>query len=117
MSLAADTSQVVFDQDNQNIHLAQGANCGTNLVAIGKGVDAVPSLQGDCVAPILATVATNAMVASTAKSAMTVATKATSRPITIRPKTTSRIVGPARSTRTTVTKKPGATGFVDSDNW
>ncbi|KAN0089369.1 acid protease [Hyaloscypha variabilis] len=108
---------VVFDQDNQNIHLAQGANCGTNLVAIGKGVDAVPSLQGDCVAPILATVATNAMVASTAKSAMTVATKATSSPITIRPKTTSRIVGPARSTRTTVTKKPGATGFVDSDNW
>ncbi|GAB1315529.1 hypothetical protein MFIFM68171_05739 [Madurella fahalii] len=39
---------VVFDQDNRNLHIAQAANCGTNLVAIGSGEDAVPSSTGDC---------------------------------------------------------------------
>ncbi|CZT10608.1 uncharacterized protein RAG0_15026 [Rhynchosporium agropyri] len=39
---------VVFDQDNQNIHLANAKNCGTNLVAIGSGPDAVPSIVGAC---------------------------------------------------------------------
>ena len=42
---------VVFDQDNRNIHLAQAANCGTNLVAIGSGANAVPSTAGRCSAP------------------------------------------------------------------
>ncbi len=32
---------VVYDQDNQNLLLANAANCGTNLVAIGKGADSV----------------------------------------------------------------------------
>ncbi|KAK3940419.1 aspartic peptidase domain-containing protein [Diplogelasinospora grovesii] len=39
---------VVYDQDNRNLHLAQAANCGTNLVAIGSGVNAVPSSTGAC---------------------------------------------------------------------
>ncbi|OAA73342.1 Peptidase A1 [Cordyceps fumosorosea ARSEF 2679] len=39
---------VVFDQDNKNLWLAQAADCGTNLVAFGKGSDAVTALQGDC---------------------------------------------------------------------
>ncbi|KAK4098000.1 acid protease [Parathielavia hyrcaniae] len=39
---------VVFDQDNRNLHIAQAANCGTNLVAIGSGEDAVPSSTGQC---------------------------------------------------------------------
>ncbi|KAK3372061.1 aspartic peptidase domain-containing protein [Podospora didyma] len=37
---------VVYDWDNQKIHLAQTADCGTNLVAIGSGSNAVPSLAG-----------------------------------------------------------------------
>ncbi|KAL2259276.1 hypothetical protein VTK26DRAFT_7110 [Humicola hyalothermophila] len=41
---------VVFDQDNRNLHIAQAANCGENLVAIGRGPDAVPSSTGDCTA-------------------------------------------------------------------
>lgn len=41
---------VVYDQDNRNLHLAQAANCGTNLVAISSGPDAVPSVTGDCTA-------------------------------------------------------------------
>ncbi|KAL1836513.1 hypothetical protein VTJ49DRAFT_5053 [Mycothermus thermophilus] len=39
---------VVFDQDQRNLHIAQAANCGENLVAIGSGKDAVPSRTGDC---------------------------------------------------------------------
>lgn len=39
---------VVYDQDNQNLHLANAKNCGTNLVAIGTGPDAVPSVVGAC---------------------------------------------------------------------
>ncbi|KAH8907615.1 acid protease [Coniochaeta sp. PMI_546] len=39
---------VVYDQDNRNLHLAQAANCGTNLQAIGSGINAVPSATGDC---------------------------------------------------------------------
>ncbi|KAF7544853.1 hypothetical protein G7Z17_g9636 [Cylindrodendrum hubeiense] len=39
---------VVYDWDNKNIFIANGDNCGTNLVAIGSGSDAVPSLIGDC---------------------------------------------------------------------
>ncbi len=42
---------VVYDQDNEQMHLANSANCGTNLVAIGKGVDAVPSITGACPKP------------------------------------------------------------------
>ncbi|KAJ4390874.1 hypothetical protein N0V93_004473 [Gnomoniopsis smithogilvyi] len=50
---------VVYDQDNANLHLAQAANCGTNLVAISSGTDAVPSVTGDCTGSS-ATVATAA---------------------------------------------------------
>ena len=42
---------LVFDQDNHNIHLAQGANCGSEIVAIGKGAGAVPSVAGLCPPP------------------------------------------------------------------
>ena len=42
---------VVYDQDNQNLHLAESADCGSNLVAIGRGKDAVPNVTGDCSAP------------------------------------------------------------------
>lgn len=48
---------VVYDQDNGNLHLAQAANCGSNLVAISSGSDAVPSITGDCTGST-ATVAT-----------------------------------------------------------
>ncbi|CAG9954136.1 unnamed protein product [Clonostachys rosea f. rosea IK726] len=39
---------VVYDWDNRNIHIANNEDCGSNLVAIGKGTNAVPSLTGDC---------------------------------------------------------------------
>ncbi|KAE8454490.1 hypothetical protein EG329_000113 [Mollisiaceae sp. DMI_Dod_QoI] len=59
---------VVYDQDNRNIHLANAANCGSNLVPIGKGPGSVPDLVGDCPEPVAAapkTVATPAAPATT----------------------------------------------------
>jgi hypothetical protein len=38
----------VYDWDNRNVHLANNDDCGSNLVAIGSGPDAVPSLVGEC---------------------------------------------------------------------
>ncbi|RFU73371.1 secreted aspartic ase [Trichoderma arundinaceum] len=40
---------VVFDWDNQNIHVAANEDCGTELIPIGSGPDSVPSgLIGGC---------------------------------------------------------------------
>lgn len=36
----------VFDWDNQQVHLAQAADCGSQVVAIGTGRDAVPTGVG-----------------------------------------------------------------------
>lgn len=39
-------SYAVFDWDNQQVHLAQAADCGSNIVAIGSGTGAVPTASG-----------------------------------------------------------------------
>ncbi|GJN67732.1 hypothetical protein PLICBS_001760 [Purpureocillium lilacinum] len=39
---------VVYDQDNKNIYIANNEDCGSNLIAIGKGPNAVPSVVGEC---------------------------------------------------------------------
>jgi hypothetical protein len=39
---------VVYDWDNRNVWLANNEDCGTNLVAIGSGPNAVPDLVGEC---------------------------------------------------------------------
>lgn len=51
---------VVYDQDNGNLHLAQAEDCGENIIAIGSGVDAVPSSTGQCTGPA-GTVASTAL--------------------------------------------------------
>lgn len=56
---------VVYDQDNRNLHLAQAANCGTNVVAIGSGSGAVPSVTGDCTAAEAANATVNLDVTKT----------------------------------------------------
>lgn len=50
---------VVYDQENRNLHLAQAADCGSNVVVIGTGPDAVPSSTGMC--PASSTVAATCM--------------------------------------------------------
>ncbi|XWW92354.1 hypothetical protein V2A60_000277 [Cordyceps javanica] len=56
----------VFDQDNKNVWLAQSADCGTNLVAFGKGANAVEALQGDCGKPPVTSSSTTTTTTSTA---------------------------------------------------
>lgn len=38
----------MYDWDNRNVWLANNEDCGTNLVAIGTGPNAVPDLVGEC---------------------------------------------------------------------
>ncbi|PHH63875.1 hypothetical protein CDD80_1169 [Ophiocordyceps camponoti-rufipedis] len=38
---------VVYDWDNRNIHLAPSHDCGSRLIPIGAGPDAVPSVPGE----------------------------------------------------------------------
>lgn len=62
---------VVYDQDNRNLHLAQAANCGSNLIAIGSGKDAVPSSTGDCTATSAGSLATGTLTADTSAPTVT----------------------------------------------
>lgn len=62
---------VVYDQDNGNLHLAQAANCGTNLVAISSGVGAVPSVTGDCTGSSASVATASFSYASTAPTVTT----------------------------------------------
>lgn len=39
-------SYAVFDWDNEQVHLAQAADCGSKVVAIGSGANAVPTDSG-----------------------------------------------------------------------
>ncbi|KAM6517934.1 hypothetical protein FSOLCH5_006704 [Fusarium solani] len=39
---------VVFDWDNEEIHIAQAANCSSEIVPIGRGSGAVPAVVGAC---------------------------------------------------------------------
>lgn len=39
---------VVYDMDNRNLHIAKSNDCGSALLPIGSGPDAVPSVEGDC---------------------------------------------------------------------
>ena len=56
---------VVYDQDNRNLHLAQAANCGTNILSIGSGSNAVPSATGDCTAAAAVSATVNLDVTKT----------------------------------------------------
>ena len=42
------SAYAVYDWDNRNIHLAQSSTCNTNIIPIGQGANAVPSITGDC---------------------------------------------------------------------
>jgi hypothetical protein len=50
----------VFDWDNAAVHIAQAANCGTEIVAIGSGVGAVPAVSGNCGGASIPSVTTSA---------------------------------------------------------
>ncbi|KAG5947091.1 hypothetical protein E4U59_002071 [Claviceps monticola] len=43
---------VVYDMDNRQVHVGNNEDCGSSLLAIGSGPDAVPSVQGECGKPV-----------------------------------------------------------------
>ncbi|CZR62854.1 uncharacterized protein PAC_12751 [Phialocephala subalpina] len=90
---------VVYDQDNQNIHLANAASCGTNLVSIGKGSNAVPDLAGECPEAVSKEVATPLAPVTTVTSPTPKSTKTSS----------------SRRGRTTSTPKPTQTLAAGDD--
>ncbi|KAL7937143.1 acid protease [Trichoderma chlorosporum] len=91
---------VVFDWDNQNIHIAANEDCGTELIPIGSGPDAVPaSAIGQC--PSTVNQATSAVQNTTsAVQNMTSAAASTSKLASTSAVTTSGVplsTGPASS--------------------
>ena len=62
---------VVFDQDNQEIWVDQTADCGSAIVPIGKGVDAVPQVKG-CSCPVSSTSSSLTSLPTSSVSASTV---------------------------------------------
>ncbi|KAH8896865.1 acid protease [Thozetella sp. PMI_491] len=108
---------VVYDQDNNNIHIAQAANCGSNIVAISSGPDAVPSTTGDCGSSPSSTQASSSAspssshysTTSTASSRSATGTSTTAR--TVQTTTTSSIsASSSGGTQAATTGSLGASG-------
>ncbi|UNI18694.1 hypothetical protein JDV02_004949 [Purpureocillium takamizusanense] len=102
---------VVYDWDNRNIHLANNEDCGSKLVAIGKGSNAVPSVEGDCGKPVTTTTTASSSTipptTSSAKPTITTATNSTSAvPTTKLTTSTSATISPTHGNNSTVTTKP-----------
>ncbi|KAG6054350.1 hypothetical protein E4U17_003865 [Claviceps sp. LM77 group G4] len=56
---------VVYDMDNRQVHVGNNEDCGSSLLAIGSGPDAVPSVQGDCGKPVSTSSSTQPATTST----------------------------------------------------
>jgi len=96
---------VVHDQDNRQLHLAQAANCGSNIVSIGTGSNAVPSVTGQCTAAPSATKVGFGIDATATRNPTNIYTGSS-------PEVTDGGPGPAGGRVGTATGKlgPGATG-------
>ncbi|OAQ85755.1 peptidase A1 [Purpureocillium lilacinum] len=102
---------VVYDWDNRNIHLANNEDCGSKLVAIGKGPNAVPSLEGECGKPVTTTTTASSSTVppttSSSKPTITSVTNSTTAVPTTTPKTsTHATVSHTHGHNSTVTSKP-----------
>ncbi|KAL2148893.1 hypothetical protein VTH82DRAFT_1579 [Thermothelomyces myriococcoides] len=97
------SAYAVYDWDNRNIHLAQSDYCGSNLVAIGKGPDAVPSIVGECGPKPTST-------SSTSTSSTTKPPSATSKPGGSKTSSTAGPTTSSTSTTSSTHKPPFPTG-------
>lgn len=95
----------VFDQDNKNVWLAQGADCGTNLVAFGKGANAVKPLQGECGKP---------PVTSSSTTTSSTTTSSSSKTSTVPTTTTSTTTSTSTSSSSKTSSVPTGTGVPTS---
>lgn len=89
---------VVYDWNNRNVWLANNEDCGSNLVAIGSGPNAVPSLVGECGDSESTSTSTESTVESTTSAASTISTDLSTR------------YGNATSASTTSASSPDTTG-------
>ncbi|KAH8649680.1 aspartic peptidase domain-containing protein [Tricladium varicosporioides] len=109
---------VVYDQDNQNLHLANAADCGTNLVAIGSGPNAVPSIAGACspassttVSSISSTVSSSSSSISTSSSAVTTSTPVSSSSENVQSSTSSQLTA-----ESTTVSSPTSTSNIQTSS-
>ncbi|KAF4460153.1 aspartic-type signal peptidase [Fusarium albosuccineum] len=112
----------VFDWDNEEVHIAQAANCGDeDIIAVGSGSDAVPSETGKCKEGDAQATGRATMTDSPDKSSLPTEAYTTTYTITSCPEfdrdcrtgvVTTQTVGPARPT---VTVTAGANAD-DDDN-
>ncbi|KAG6008032.1 hypothetical protein E4U21_005045 [Claviceps maximensis] len=86
---------VVFDMDNRNVHVANNEDCGSSLLAVGSGPDAVPSVQGDC-GKKAASTTSSTMPATTNTTTATTMTTTSASPTTV----TSSMVSPGKNSTT-----------------
>lgn len=66
-------SYAVFDWDNQQVHLAEAADCGSDVVAIGSGTSAVPTDSGCKESSSLSTFSVRSMSATLCAALLTAA--------------------------------------------
>ncbi|KAL2018656.1 hypothetical protein VTK56DRAFT_491 [Thermocarpiscus australiensis] len=60
------SAYVIYDWDNRMIHLGQSDDCGSKLVPIGEGPDAVPYASGECGQPTTSTTSSSSSAPATA---------------------------------------------------
>ncbi|KAG6113425.1 hypothetical protein E4U13_003789 [Claviceps humidiphila] len=97
---------VVYDMDNRQVHIGNNEDCGSSLLAIGSGPDAVPSVQGDCGKPV--------STSSSTQSATTTTMASSSAPMALVNTTTTAISTPmslslTNATITTSSSEPAST--------
>ncbi|PNP53373.1 hypothetical protein THARTR1_06067 [Trichoderma harzianum] len=109
---------VVFDWDNQNIHIAANEDCGTELIPIGSGPDAVPaSAIGQCASSVNHTTsATSAAETTTSAAATTSEVATTSAVTTSAAETTSAVTTSAATTGVPLSTGPAGSGRPTSSH-
>ncbi|KAH6697183.1 hypothetical protein F5X68DRAFT_272202 [Plectosphaerella plurivora] len=99
---------VVFDWDNREVHVANSAreSCEPNLVAIGSGQDAVPSVAGSCQSSTSSTVSStssSSSISSTSTSSTSAASTSSSISSTLSTSTLSSSTVSSTSASSTLT--------------
>ncbi|KAE9362827.1 acid protease, partial [Stipitochalara longipes BDJ] len=72
------SAYIVYDQDNANVLLAQAANCGSNIIPITIGLNAVPSVIGGCTPPQSTTSSSSIAHTSTSPTSLSMSSKLSS---------------------------------------
>ncbi|KAG5956078.1 hypothetical protein E4U58_006762 [Claviceps cyperi] len=102
---------VVYDMDNRQVHVGNNEDCGSSLLAIGSGPDAVPSVQGECGKPVSTSSSTQSATTTTmaSSSAPMAHMNTTTITTTTTAMSTSMSLGVKNATITTSSSQPDTT--------